>query len=103
MGARVWAPVVAVIVIALIVAFVAVYYRRRQGKEAALKHGWASKGDLNARQEQELINQVASADALFRKLLAPSSDLDDMTILTRDHRTQVEMWIANQRKGTRNS
>jgi hypothetical protein len=84
------------VLIAVIAAVVIIYFRRRQGKEAALDKGWATKGDLNARQERALIAEVELAAALFRQLLAPPTDLvGEMTFLRYEDRRRVEDWLHN--------
>ena len=86
-----------IVIVAAMITGVVVYFRRRRSKETALERGWATSGDLNSRQEQALIAQVASAATLFRQLLAPPTSLDgDITFLRHDHRTQVEAWLRHQ-------
>lgn len=82
------------IVLALIAAWVIIYFRRKQSKEKALDKGWAIKGDLNSRQEKALITEVNTAAVLFRQLLAPPPDwASDMTYLRVEDRKAVENWL----------
>lgn len=83
-----------IIIVVAIIAGVTVYFRRRQGKETALEHGWATKGDLSVKQEKALIAEINSAAILLRQLLAPPADLDsDMTYLRHEDRQRVETWL----------
>lgn len=83
-----------IVTLALIIAAVAVYFRRRQSKETALERGWATKGDLNRRQEQQLLAAVSIAESLFRQFLAPPVDLSgEMTLLTHADRRRAEEWL----------
>lgn len=93
-----------IVIVALIIAGVTVYYRRRAGKEKALEHGWAIKGDLNRRQEQAIIAELNTADILFRELLAPPGDLTgDMTLLRMSDRVKVQDWLLKRARNDNRS
>lgn len=88
----------AVVVALAIIAGVVIYIRRRQSKDTALDRGWAIKGDLNASQEQLLIERHEAAARIFRLLLEqPHSlhqlDQGEVTILARDHKDYIEQWL----------
>lgn len=83
-----------IIVIAIVIAIVVVYYRRKQSKDEAMKHGWATKGDLNKLQERALMNQNIAAVFILQGLLAPPSDLSgDFTVLSEADRHKVQAWL----------
>lgn len=86
-----------IVTIALIVAWVMVYFRRRRSKETALEHGWAVSGDLNHIQEQALINQNNAAHTLLQHLLEPPRgfEADSWTILSTSDRARIQTWIGD--------
>lgn len=101
-----------IVIIALIIAGVVIYHRRKNSREKALEHGWALSGDLTAQQEQQILDQNAAAAALFTSLLAPSDDLGgwnphEITIIGASQKVQIEAWMhtnaktiaQNRRKG----
>ena len=87
----------AVVIIALIIAGVTSDLRRRQSRESALAHGWATVGDLNARQERKLREEIKSAANIMRSLLGEQSWQGDFTILSAQHRKQIEHWLSSSR------
>ncbi|HEY6018640.1 MAG TPA: hypothetical protein VIY48_01755 [Candidatus Paceibacterota bacterium] len=86
-----------IVTVVVIIALVTMYFRRKSSQEKARERGWATKGDLNLRQEQKLLSQLDEAEWLFRQLLTPPADLSgEMTILRSDHRLQIESWLRNE-------
>lgn len=82
--------------IAVIIAGIAVYMRRKQGQEKAQEKGWATKGDLNKDQEAALIKENDLAANLLRDLLTPPRSLDgDISLLSSDHKLAAELWLSN--------
>jgi len=91
---------IAFVVVVLIIALVVVYFRRRQAKDDALRHGWATKGDLNAAQEKKLKDLLGEAENIFATMMHPSAVLgDDVTLLSDKHRRAVERWLKSRPEG----
>jgi hypothetical protein len=91
---------VAVVLVVLIIAIVVVYFRRRQAKDEALRHGWATKGDMNAAQEKKLKDLLGEAENIFATMMHPSAVLgDDVTLLSDKHRRAVERWLKSRLEG----
>lgn len=96
---RVIAICITVAVLAGILAWVVVYFRRRQSKETALERGWALKGDLNRSQEQALIRQNNAAKALLEQMLTPldGTTAAEWTFLSDRDRERAGQWLANNK------
>lgn len=94
MTARVWAPVVAVIVLAVIAAFVALVLNRRKNLQENLKNGRALRGDLSQKQEQELMAQVDSAANLLDRLVN-GTNIETASFVSDKHREMVAAWQRN--------
>lgn len=94
MTARVWAPVVAMIVLAVIAAVVALVLNRRKNLQENLKNGRALRGDLNQKQEQQLMAQVDSADNLLDRIIN-GTEIEDASYVSDKHREMVGAWQKN--------
>jgi len=87
---------IGITVLAIILAGVVVYFRRKAGQEKAKERGWSAKGDLNSTQERKLIDENKDAEYILRSLLAPPNNLgDDLTILSGEHKQQIEAWLRS--------
>lgn len=86
------------IIIILIFVLAGVYFWRRSEKREARERGWSLKGDLNSREEREIVLENEAAADLLRALLAPPGSLaqlehEEMTLLSRAHRQAVTEWL----------
>lgn len=86
------------VVLALILAFVVIYFRRKASRERSLEKGWAVSGDLNRREEAEIVGQLNLATDLFLQLLGSAASPNllepgELTLLSQHHRGQVKDWL----------
>lgn len=91
------AAAVAAVLIVAIVAAVVIYHRRKLSQDQARAKGLADKGDLNAKQERQILAHNAVAVDLFRSLLMPSStaEMNDITVLGLMHRAAIQTWLED--------
>ena len=98
---------VIILVIALLVAGVVIWFRKQRSKEKALEHGWAVSGDLNGAEEHRLLEHLTVAELLFKNLtnvdvLTQSwQNPYDVTILSEKHKREVGLWLQEHDKLTK--
>jgi hypothetical protein len=93
MAARVWAPVVALIVLAVIVAVTCIVWTRQKNRQENVKAGRPLRGDLNQRHERALMTQLDTAHELLR-LLGHDPNLDTASFISGRHAELIDEWQA---------
>lgn len=88
-----------IVIIAVIIASVSIWFRRQSLRSQVIRQGGAIRGDLSRTQERQLTAHLDSAHRLLLRLAQPLGSLDeidvDSTILSTEHRRQVTEWIDN--------
>lgn len=96
---RVLAIVATIIIISGLVTFLVVWLAKLGHRERAAERGWALKGDLNKRQEQEIRDQLDNAASIFESLIGLNGAFDDMPYIPTKHRDRISMWMKTYNKG----
>lgn len=88
-----------VVIIAIIISAVSIWFQRQSLRSQIIRQGGPIRGDLSRTQERQLTAHLDSAHRLMLRLVQPLGSLDaidvDSTILSSDHRKQVTEWIDN--------
>lgn len=86
--------VIVAVLLVWLVRWLAKQDERREDKRA----GRPVNGDLSARQERELLTENDKAAIILRRIIAPPSTVDDITVLPHDLRSDVEQWVVRHDK-----
>lgn len=89
-----------ILILGLFAVLLVVWLSKLGHRERAAEKGWAVKGDLNKKQEQELQQALDSAAEIFEALTGLDGRWDDMSFLKDKHRDRVTAWLQknNQRR-----
>lgn len=103
MGRLLVLSLLAIILVVLVGAFIYAMYKAvvHQADKAA---GRAVQGDLNARQERQIIDENEQAARIIAGLLAPATNIDDdIAVIPAHWRRAMESWQRkhNERKVSR--
>ena len=94
---KVVAIAVTILVLVIFVLMFLGWYQKFQARQENKRTGRAVDGDLNAKQEKELLFLLDEAHEIFTRL-GHNPDLNDPEIIRDSTRTAIAAWTANYRK-----